>query len=702
MRLLLMMSLALVLVLGPGSVMAQETTSPIPGGAFEPAGRTEVGRYGHVAVALPKGRVLIVGGTADGGPIRRVEIWDPARAGFTGTGSLIDGRMFAAAALLGDGRVLVAGGEGRHGTMRSAEAWDPETGSFTPAGRLEEARFWMGTEPVTLTDGRVAVVGGGGDQISATIEVWDAASGTFHKGGALPESRWGHTTTLLPDGNVLIIGGGSVAYLWDPSTGVVSDAGKMGMSRSNATATLLLDGRVLVTGGSSGDETVASAEIWDPTHNEFVVTGSMAAPRESHRASMLPNGRALVIGGNDEGGTALSSTEIWDPSTDRFTPSAPLRKGRAQHSATPLPDGRVLVVGGTGGGPGLRLAELWDPSANYDAPASPAALDLSACADDADESKTASLLEEFPEAIDGLQLEAQACDGQSWLASHDPTISPGPATAGRAEAMLASYDGAIDDLVVASAQLEVEPGQVSTITALRLQGTEASRMARDAIPLLLGIERPEILTRIAGPSDVELMLVRDETVAGSPSTYLYAPLGETLWAISGADPGILETIMAALPGPGGRVANPELGVAIVFPDDWQVTAEPERVRRIESMGPDAFEWNVASGRAPTPEDESSDGSCLLRVYRRTDLAPRAVFEQLVEGDESPELEELDDGLLGFAGPGNFVGGDVDMGIYVTGSGDTVAVLWCISDDAPADQWVPIAESIAFLAQASED
>lgn len=698
MRPLVISSLALMLALGPGSAFAQDEARPTPTGAFEPAGKTKIGRFGHVAAALPDGRVLIIGGMADGGPTRHVEIWDPARARFKRTGRLMKGRMFAAAAVLSDGRVLVVGGEGRNGTMRSAEVWDPETGTFAPAGKLKKARYWMGTQAVSLPEGGVAVVGGGGDRISDTIETWDARRGTFRKSGTLPKKLWGHATTLLPDGRLLIVGGGSAAYLWDPSTGAVSDAGKMGKSRSHATATLLSDGRVLVTGGSTRGETVASAEIWDPTRNEFVATESMAEPRESHRASLLPDGRVLVVGGNDYEGMALATTEIWDPTTGQFMPSAPLRHGRAQHSVTLLPDGRVLVVGGSGSGPEPRDAELWDPSATYDAPAPPAMLDLAACATDATDSKTSSLLEEFPEAIDGVELGALACDGQSWLALHDPTDPMRAATVERAGSFLASHDRTIDDLMVASAHHETAPGQVSTITALRVEGTEASRMAEDAIPLLLGIERPQILNRTAGSSDLELMTVRDETVAGSPATYLYAPLGDTLWAVSGADSELLEAIVTALPGPGGRVAIPELGVAVTFPDDWQVTPGPERVRRVKSMGPGAVEWNVGGGSAPSRGDDSSDGFCVLKAYRPTDLAPSAVFEQLFAGEKLPELEVLDGGLLRVVGPGNFLGGDTDMGFYVTGSGDTVALLMCMSDTAPDDQWMPIAESIEFLAE----
>jgi len=91
------------------------------------------------ATRLADGRVLVIGGSADGWSYNdhcyaEAEIYDPATGSFTATGSMADALVAQTATLLPDGRVLIAGGHDASTDVAGAEIWDPETGTFAPVG----------------------------------------------------------------------------------------------------------------------------------------------------------------------------------------------------------------------------------------------------------------------------------------------------------------------------------------------------------------------------------------------------------------------------------------------------------------------------------------------------------------------------------------------------------------------------------------
>ena len=81
------------------------------------------------------------------------------------------------------------------------------------------------------------------------------------------------------------------------------------------TATVLPDGRVLVAGGGAYPEPLDSAELRDPVSGTFSPAAPLATARAWHTATLLPDGRVLVAGGGDVDGRegALASAELWAP-----------------------------------------------------------------------------------------------------------------------------------------------------------------------------------------------------------------------------------------------------------------------------------------------------------------------------------------------------------------------------------------------------
>jgi Galactose oxidase, central domain/Kelch motif len=333
----------------------------------------------HTATLLRNGKVLVAGDSASP---TLAQLYDPATGTWTATGKMVTTQEFGTATLLPDGKVLVAGG-GSEFARASAELYDPGSGSWTATGSMTTPR--QGHTATLLLDGRVLVAGGinvdGKDNAHlASAELYDPATGIWTRTGSMVATRFKHAATLLPDGRVLVAGGGGSgsqqfafpsAELYDPGTGTWTATGNMTTGRVQPTATLLRDGRVLVAAGRLVAAGVGGtgAELYDPGSGTWTATGPMTTTAAVvFSATLLLDGRVLLAGGwaNDVDAQtqpiALASAELYDPTSGTWTATASMAIPRMGHTATLLPDGRVLVAGGRNAGFGsLASAELYDP-----------------------------------------------------------------------------------------------------------------------------------------------------------------------------------------------------------------------------------------------------------------------------------------------------------------------------------------------------
>jgi hypothetical protein len=344
-------------------------------------GSLATARFGHTATLLANGKVLITGGRVCGGSgpgcteFSSAEIYDPASGAWSFTGSMSVARHAHVAVRLLDRKVLVAGGLAGASTWDTAEIYDPDTGVWSATGGLAAARAFA--TATLLASGKVLVTGGGSSSgFLNTAEVYDPATGVWSPAGTMNASRGFHTATLLANGRVLVTAGAGLASgiitlrfsadIYDPATGSWTATGSLGTARVFHTSTLLPDGNVLVTGGSNFVSIIYdTAELYDPATGQWSATGRLTTPRNSHAATLLANGKVLAVAGfnNEPVSFTQKSTELYDPATGAWTASADLNVARGNHAATLLPNGNVLVSGGNGGGaPGLASAELYDNS----------------------------------------------------------------------------------------------------------------------------------------------------------------------------------------------------------------------------------------------------------------------------------------------------------------------------------------------------
>ena len=319
------------------------------------AANMKAARSGHTATLLHNGDVLIAGGMdGDRSYFDTVEAYSPATNTFTPARSMSARRVGHTATLLPDKRVLIAGGyNGDY--LAGAEIYDPATGSFTPTGQMTMARSEH--VAVLLQNGKVLLAGGTGTgwTFLASAEVYDPSTGKFTPTGSMLAPRESHTVTLLKSGKVLITGGHkdrreamtvySSAEVYDPGRGRFSGTGDMTTIRHKHAASLLPDGNVLIVGGSDKRDSqgkYASAEVYDSAKGTFRAIGDMSLARFKLASAVvsLRNGKILVAGGAE-------FLEIYDPSTNGFTRvRGELDSARFFSAATLLQDGRVLITGG--------------------------------------------------------------------------------------------------------------------------------------------------------------------------------------------------------------------------------------------------------------------------------------------------------------------------------------------------------------------
>lgn len=219
----------------------------------------------HTATKLPDGRILLVGGLSifDTPAFSSVELFDPVNNSWSPAAPLKTGRARHTATLLPNGKVLVTGGSTLgifSNAIETTELYDPATNSWSDVAPMGEVR--CGHKAVLLPSGKVFVVGGRNSTTDAsrylvTTELYDPLTNSWSPGIILPTPLTGSKSLLLPNGNVLLIGGYdgvnvlSTCHLYDPSTNSLAPAIPLPAGRLIHTATLLPSGNVLVTGGAS-------------------------------------------------------------------------------------------------------------------------------------------------------------------------------------------------------------------------------------------------------------------------------------------------------------------------------------------------------------------------------------------------------------------------------------------------------------------
>ncbi len=255
----------------------------------------QVGRFDHSASSLPRGEVLIIGGSDSNGALPNAELFRSSSKTFVPLpGSPRITRTGHSATLLADGSVLILGGAGATGaSLQESESFNPNQDPLTGA-------------------------------------LYDPSSGVFTLlPNALLVPRANHAATLLSNGQVLVTGGRNgdgvlaSAELFDPATGrSTALSAAMSMPREEHAATLRPDGTVLITGGRNATGLLDSMEVYDPATRAFVASSEkLLVARANHTANLLSIGEILIAGGQTASGPSANTELVGPPAADSSAPN---------------------------------------------------------------------------------------------------------------------------------------------------------------------------------------------------------------------------------------------------------------------------------------------------------------------------------------------------------------------------------------------
>jgi hypothetical protein len=294
---------------------------------FTPVPNTVTDLFCSAHSFLPDGRLLFAGGNVDlyiG--LRDTNIFDPVTSTWTRAANMTQRRWYPTTLTLADGRILAINGSTNCNfcIVREPEIYDPVSNNWTamPNAPLDITPTYP--HLFLLADGRALVAAADEEPMQTyaldlETETWTTIDPRVLQGGA---------AVMYQPGRIMKTG--TAADVDIPTTPTVRDTYVIDMNQPSPqwratqpmafprglhTLTMLPDGNVLVTGGgrtSDGvntNQAVLEAEIWSP--ESWTTVAAMQRPRLYHStALLLPDGRVLSAG---------SGRFVGFPQIDEFT-----------------------------------------------------------------------------------------------------------------------------------------------------------------------------------------------------------------------------------------------------------------------------------------------------------------------------------------------------------------------------------------------
>jgi PKD repeat protein/type II secretory pathway component GspD/PulD (secretin) len=321
-------------------------------------------RYMHTSVALPDGSIVLIGGEVDGYDNLH-DVWRSTDNGATwiemNPEPGWEARYEHTSVALPDGSIVLMGGWAGYPAYRKNDVWRSTDNGATWTEMTASAEWserWKHTS-VALPDGSIVLMGGFDYAGHLKNDVWrstdNGATWTEMTASAEWSARSDHTSVVLPDGSIVLMGGGNDVWrstdngaTWTEMTASAEWSGRAGH-----TSVVLPDGSIVLMGGNVGSY-FHKNDVWRSTDNGATwteMTGSAEwSGRAGHTSVVLPDGSIVLMGGKEYG--RPGKNDVWR-STDNgatwteMTANAEW-SGRAAHTSVVLPDGSIVLMSGEG------------------------------------------------------------------------------------------------------------------------------------------------------------------------------------------------------------------------------------------------------------------------------------------------------------------------------------------------------------------
>jgi len=350
---------------------------------FQTTSSFPTARYAHATAPSNNDNILIFGGvSASGSNLSSVYEFNSANNSWLTKASIPNsGGLSRSACVKADSNTIYLFGGSKNGAQGQSDKifkYNIAQNTWQVMGSLPDGIGREQLQATQMNDSTIFLSGGlsviSGSLIHQnTCYTYNTKKDTCIFAGDLPSGSINHTSTLLPNGEVLITGGFdgiaalSNVLVYNVQSGLrtISTNLLIGVSAHSA---VLAGGKVFIYGGFNIPSFTYSNElhVFEPETDSLYLLAS--GPVACSQLAMVPFGNSILIaGGNkvlDNGSVGVTSEAfLFNMETNAFSPLSPMPSQRSEMSISPIGNsGKFLFSGGH-----ISASEPYNTGIIYDA-----------------------------------------------------------------------------------------------------------------------------------------------------------------------------------------------------------------------------------------------------------------------------------------------------------------------------------------------